>query len=277
MDSLRVGFVGGGQMAEAMLGGMLKAGLTPDRALISEPYAERRKYMVDKFKVGAREANHEICEASDVVVIAVKPQVLEAVLEDLQQKAVVNPKVAQCLLISIVAGKTLATFAKYLPNTRMARVMPNTPCLVGCGASCYVTNSLCKPEDSLIVEAVMGSCGIVERVGDEKLLDAVTGLSGSGPAYVYLMIEALSDGGVRMGLPRATATRLAAQTVMGAGKMVVETGKHPGELKDNVTSPGGTTIAGVHALEGGAFRGTVINAVEAATKRSQELGRPAPY
>merc|ERR1719293_496522 len=131
--------------------------------------------------------------------------------------------------------------------------MPNTPSLVGCGASAYVLNDLCSPADAQTTEAVMGSCGIVEQVANEGLLDAVTGLSGSGPAYAYLLIEAMSDGGVRMGLPRATATRLAAQTVMGAGQMVLETGKHPGPLKDNVTSPGGTTIAGVHALETGGF------------------------
>merc|ERR1719195_1107156 len=116
--------------------------------------------------------------------------------------------------------------------------MPNTPALVGCGASCYVLSSTCGAQDAAVVESVMGSCGIVERVGDEKLLDAVTGLSGSGPAYVYLLIEAMSDGGVRMGLPQATATRLAAQTVMGAGQMVLETGQHPGPLKDAVASPG---------------------------------------
>merc|ERR1719313_1688721 len=133
---------------------------------------------------------------------------------------------------------------------------------------------MCTEEDGKTVEVVMSACGLVERVADEKLLDAVTGLSGSGPAYVYLMIEALSDGGVRQGLPRATATRLAAQTVMGAASMVLSTGKHTGALKDAVTSPGGTTIAGVHALESGAFRGTVVNAVQAATKRATELGLP---
>lgn len=260
-------------MAEAMLGGLLKSGTTtPENVVVSEPFAERRKYMQDTYKVKTVEQNHEVCTASDVVVMAVKPQVLEAVLTDLSKQASFN-----CLFISIIAGKTLATFERFLPKTRIARVMPNTPALLGCGASVFVLNSLCNDQDGTTVEVVMGSCGIVEKVGNEALLDAVTGLSGSGPAYVYLMIEAMSDGGVRMGLPRATATRLAAQTVMGAGKMAIETGKHTGELKDAVTSPGGTTIAGVHALENGSFRGTVMNAVEAATKRSQELGRPAPY
>jgi len=256
-----------------MGGGLLKDGLPAENVLISEPAPQRRKYMEDTFKVQTKDTNAEVCAASDVVVMAVKPQVLDAVLADLQAKAAENKKVGECMIISIVAGKTLETFGKFLPTTKIARVMPNTPALVGAGASCYVVNGLCSAEDATAVEEVMGSCGIVERVSDEKLLDAVTGLSGSGPAYVYLLIEAMSDGGVRMGLPRATATRLAAQTVMGAGKMVMENQKHPGELKDAVTSPGGTTIAGVHALESGAFRGTVINAVEAATKRSQELGK----
>uniref|UniRef100_A0A7S1WQM1 Pyrroline-5-carboxylate reductase n=1 Tax=Alexandrium catenella TaxID=2925 RepID=A0A7S1WQM1_ALECA len=273
MASYKIGFIGGGMMAEAMLGGLLSRGLPRDHAMVSEPVPQRREYMERTFNVAVKESNTEVCEASDVVVMAVKPQVLEAVLADLQAKSQANPKVAACLIISIVAGKTLATYQKYLPNCRVARVMPNTPALVGCGASCYVLNGVCTNQDSATVESVMGSCGIVERVADEKLLDAVTGLSGSGPAYVYLLIEAMADGGVRMGLPRQTAMRLAAQTVMGAGKMALEAGKHPGELKDAVTSPGGTTIAGVHALESGAFRGTVINAVEAATKRSQELGR----
>lgn len=264
-------------MAEAMLGGLLKGGLSRSDVLVSEPMPERRQYMAETFKVRTDASNREVCAGSDVVVVAVKPQVLDSVLEDLSSEAKSDPKVADCLLVSIVAGKTLETFGKYMPQTRVARVMPNTPALVGCGASVYALNSLCTAADAAAVEAVMSACGIVERIADEKLLDAVTGLSGSGPAYVYLLIEALSDGGVRMGLPRATATKLAAQTVMGAGRMVLETGKHPGELKDQVTSPGGTTIAGVHALETGSFRGTVMNAVKAATERSQELGRSKPY
>lgn len=272
MAERRIGFIGGGMMAEAMLARLLKAGLQEQNVSFSEPLAERRQYLVDTYKVRAA-ANHEVCESSDVVVMAVKPQVLDNVLADLKWRAQQSPKVAAPLLVSIVAGKTLSTFEQYLPKTRVARVMPNTPALVGCGASCYVLNTHCAESDAASVEEVMSACGIVERVYDEKLLDAVTGLSGSGPAYVYLMIEAMSDGGVRMGLPRSTATRLAAQTVLGAGQMVLETGKHPGQLKDAVTSPGGTTIAGVHALESGAFRGTVINAIEAATKRSAELGK----
>eukprot|EP00442_Polarella_glacialis_P020359 CAMPEP_0115108006 /NCGR_PEP_ID=MMETSP0227-20121206/37693_1 /TAXON_ID=89957 /ORGANISM="Polarella glacialis, Strain CCMP 1383" /LENGTH=250 /DNA_ID=CAMNT_0002506111 /DNA_START=11 /DNA_END=759 /DNA_ORIENTATION=- len=245
----RVGFIGGGMMAEALISGLIKSGTSPDDISVSEPFPERLEFMVDTYKVQPRATNHEVCANSDIAVMAVKPQVLDKVLADLQKQAEADPNVSKCLLASIVAGKLLATFEQYLPDMRIARVMPNTPSLVGCGASVFVLNSKCTNEDAAHVEAVMTAVGIAEQVSDEYLLDAVTGLSGSGPAYVYLMIEAMSDGGVRMGLPRATATRLAAQTVLGAGTMVMETGKHPGALKDAVTSPGGTTIAGVHALE----------------------------
>lgn len=272
--SLQIGFIGGGAMAEAMIGGLLTKGVAAKESMIvSEPVAARRQYIEETFQVKTTGDSIEVLDGCDVVVIAVKPQVLERVLGDLQAGSS-RELSAKCLFLSIVAGKPLATYAQYLPGARFARVMPNTPSLVGEGASVFVTNELCTDEDACMVETVMGACGIVERVADEKLIDAVTGLSGSGPAYVYLLIEAMSDGGVRMGLPRPTATRLAAQTVMGAGKMVLATGKHTGELKDMVTSPGGTTIAGVHALESGAFRGTVMNAVEAAATRSAELGKP---
>lgn len=260
-------------MAEALLGGLQHDGSS---FMVSEPFAERRQYMAEKYKVAVTENNADVCENSDIVVIAVKPQVLEAVLMDIAAQTATRPEVGRPLFISIVAGQPLATFARHLrhlPQARVARTMPNTPALVGAGATAYVLNDACTAEDAKTVERVMGACGIVERVSKEELLDAVTGLSGSGPAYVYMLIEAMSDGGVRMGLPRATATRLAAQTVYGAGKMVAEGTKHPGELKDAVTSPGGTTIAGVHALETGAFRGTVINAVHAAATRSTELGK----
>lgn len=262
-------------MCEAMLGGLLRAGTTsPDKVIVSEPSPQRRQIMADKFQIRVTDQNGDVFTNSDVVVMAVKPQVLDAVLQDLQQQLKQNEKIGQCLIISIIAGKTMAAFARFLPDSRLARVMPNTPALIGMGASAYVLNEKCTDADGVTVEAIMGSCGIVEKVGNEGLLDAVTGLSGSGPAYIYLLIEALSDGAVRQGLPRATATKLAAQTVMGSANMVLQnTNQHPGELKDAVTSPGGTTIAGVHALETGCFRGTIMNAVEAAANRSRELGR----
>lgn len=267
----RVGFLGGGMMCEAMLKGMLRSGVTrPELVTVSEIMEDRRAYMCKTYGCKVTDDNRQACAPSEVVVVAVKPQSLETVLAEVGVQAATGP-----LFMSIVAGKTIAVFEAKLgkAHARVARVMPNTPSLVGCGAAAYALGTNCRPEDGRVVEDIMGSLGIVERVGGESLLDAVTGLSGSGPAYVYAFIEALSDGGVRMGLPRATATRLAAQTVMGSAKMVMETGKHPGELKDAVTSPGGTTIAGMHALENGAFRGLAMNAVEASAKRSAELGK----
>jgi pyrroline-5-carboxylate reductase len=175
------------------------------------------------------------------------------------------------LIVSIAAGISLKTLADGLGSgCRIIRVMPNTPCLVGCGASAYSRGPHATEQDAQLVQRLLSNVGTAVEV-PEKLLDAVTGLSGSGPAYVYQIIEALSDGGVRMGLPRETATRLAAQTVLGAAQMVLSTGQHPGALKDAVTSPGGTTIAGLHALERGGLRGTLMDAVEAATQRAKEL------
>ena len=178
------------------------------------------------------------------------------------------------LVISIAAGITLKTLDAALPKSRLVRVMPNTPCLVGESASGYSLGPRATEADGALVKQLLESVGRAFVV-DEKLLDAVTGLSGSGPAFVYVAIEALSDAGVRMGLPRDVALQLAAQTVRGAATMVLETGEHPGVLKDRVTSPGGTTIAGLAALESGGFRGTLIAAVEAATRRSIELGKPS--
>jgi pyrroline-5-carboxylate reductase len=177
-------------------------------------------------------------------------------------------------VVSIAAGITLRQLAEGLgSHCRLVRVMPNTPCLVGASASAYCPGDKATAEDVAVVDCLLNAVGRAFRV-PEHLLDAVTGLSGSGPAFVYLMIEALSDGGVRVGLPRDVATALAAQTVLGSAKMVLETNLHPGTLKDMVASPGGTTIAGLHALERGGVRGALMDAVEAATKRSQELGQP---
>jgi pyrroline-5-carboxylate reductase len=201
-----------------------------------------------------------------VVVLAVKPQNMAAVLEEL--RALVR---GDQLVISVAAGVTIGSIAQGIGHkARVIRVMPNTPALVGEGASAYSAWPGVSADDEALVQAFLGSVGRVVRV-PESLLDAVTGLSGSGPAFVYVMIEALSDGGVRVGLPRDVATLLAAQTVLGAAKMVCETGLHPGVLKDQVASPAGTTIAGLLALERAGVRGALMDAVEAAARRSAEL------
>jgi pyrroline-5-carboxylate reductase len=213
------------------------------------------------------ESASEVVIGSDVLFLAVKPQQMSQVLNGLSSLLE-----DRHLIISIAAGLPLSVYESALgTNRRIVRVMPNTPCLVSECAAGFSTGGSTSAEDSKLVEAMLATVGVAIQV-DEKLLDAVTGLSGSGPAYAYQIIEALSDGAVHMGLPRDIATKLAAQTLLGAAKMVLETGQHPGTLKDAVTSPGGTTIAGVHALESGGLRGTIMNAVQAATDRSKELG-----
>jgi pyrroline-5-carboxylate reductase len=199
------------------------------------------------------------------VVLAVKPQKAEAALAEMRSAVSVEK-----LVISIVTGVRLKVLAEKLGACRLVRVMPNTPCLVGQSASAFCLGAGATKDDAELMAKLLGSVGLAVQI-EESLLDAVTGLSGSGPAYVYLMIEALADGGVRMGLPRETALRLAAQTVKGAAEMVLSTGEHPGVLRDRVASPGGTTIAGLHVLEMHRVRGALISAVEAATRRATEL------
>lgn len=266
---LRIGFVGAGRMATALAKGFLSSGLTSTANLIaSDVVAESRAAFAETTGVETVADNCEVVDRSSVVFLAVKPQMISAVLDGIRERVT-----AEHLVISIVAGASLNTLSELLSgNGRLVRVMPNTPCLLSAGASAFSPGDTATADDAELVERLLSTVGIAQRV-PESLLDAVTGLSGSGPAYVYQMIESLSDGGVRVGLPRDLATRFAAQTVMGAAKMVLETGQHPGVLKDAVASPGGTTIAGLHALERGGLRGCVMDAVEAATKRSQELGR----
>jgi pyrroline-5-carboxylate reductase len=203
----------------------------------------------------------------DVLVLAVKPQSMAALLAEVRP-VLTNRQ----LIVSIAAGITLRQLAEGLGSERrLVRVMPNTPCLVGASAAGYSPGEAATADDLALVDRLLNAVGQAFRL-PESLLDAVTGLSGSGPAFVYVMIEALSDGGVRVGLPRNVATALAAQTVFGAAKMVLETGTHTGVLKDMVASPGGTTIAGLHALERGGLRAALMDAVEAATQRARELG-----
>jgi pyrroline-5-carboxylate reductase len=264
----RIGFLGAGKMATALARGWLAAGLTTaDRVLSSDPLpAARQSFAADTgFRTTA--SNREVVEASDLLLIAVKPQTVSGLLSE------IRPAVGgRHLVVSIAAGVPLVRLRQGLGSEcRLVRVMPNTPCLVGASASAWTPADNAAPADLELVERLLKAVGLAYRL-PEHLLDAVTGLSGSGPAFVYLMIEALSDGGVRVGLPRDVATALAAQTVLGAARMVLETGAHPGSLKDAVTSPGGTTIAGLHALERAGVRGAFIDAVEAATERSRELG-----
>jgi len=267
----RWGFIGSGRMATALIRGMLRAGTAePGAVTASDPVEPARSALRAATGVTVTESNAEVARRSDVIVLAVKPQGMARVLEGLRPD--VTP---DHLVVSIAAGVSLSALAAGLgPDRRLVRVMPNTPALVGEGASGYCLGPHARPDDEGVVRACCEAVGRAHRV-PESLLDAVTGLSGSGPAFVYMIIEALSDGGVRVGLPRDVATSLAAQTVLGAAKMVLETGDHPGVLKDQVTSPGGTTIAGVHALERGGLRAALIDAVEAATRRSAELAAQA--
>jgi pyrroline-5-carboxylate reductase len=265
---LAIGFLGSGQMASALAGGWTKAGLLDvARSRAADPYPDARAKFEKATNIKACEANRDVVAACDVLVLAVKPQVMPELCAEL--KLALS---AKHLVISIAAGVTLQTLADGLgEKTRLVRVMPNTPCLVGASATGYSPGATATADDVELVGALFGSVGKAFRVA-EPLLDAVTGLSGSGPAFVYTFIEALADGGVKCGLPRDVALALAAQTVLGSAKMVLETGQHPGMLKDAVASPGGTTIAGLHALERAGFRAAAIDAVEAATKRSWELG-----
>jgi pyrroline-5-carboxylate reductase len=266
---LRLGVIGAGRMATALAKGALNSGfVSPTSLFASDPEETARAAFERETSVKPAAANVTVARACNVLVLAVKPQSMAAVLHEL--KAVVSDRQ---LVVSIAAGVTLQTLGNALgAATRLARVMPNTPCLVGKGASAFAIGPGAKAEDAEIVRHLLSTMGIAIQV-PETLLDAVTGLSGSGPAYVFEIIEALSDGGVRAGLPRDVATKLAAQTLLGAAEMVLTTGQHPAQLKDAVASPGGTTIAGLHELERGGLRAALMNAVLAATLRSQELGR----
>ena len=264
-----VGFIGAGQMARALAKGFIQAGLLPAEKIVAcDPVAAAGEQFARETP-GARIVvdNLKLVQSADVVFLAVKPQSMAGVLTELAGK---TP--AGTLVISIAAGVTLAKLSAGLKTERVIRVMPNTPCLVGQGASAYALGGGATPDDAAVAAKLLGAVGLAVQV-EEKLLDAVTGLSGSGPAFVYMIIEALSDGGVHMGLPRELATALAAHTVRGAAEMVITQKEHPAVLRDRVASPGGTTIAGMQALEDRGVRAGLIAAVEAATLRSQELGR----
>ncbi len=264
-----LGLIGAGKMGTALIRGLLETGvLNAKQISASDPAESALEQLKQQTEVRVTSRNAEVAKQSEIILIAVKPDVVRLVLQE------IRPFVSKDqLVISIAAGITLKVIEEGLDQgCRVVRVMPNTPCLVGAGAAAFSLGKNATPEDVRFVKALFETVGLAVQV-QEKHLDAVTGLSASGPAYVFLMIESLSDGGVKMGLSRPVATQLAAQTVFGAAKMVLEMKKHPAELKDLVTSPGGTTIAGLHALESRAFGAALIDAVEAATRKAKELGK----
>jgi pyrroline-5-carboxylate reductase len=266
----RIGLIGAGQMATALAQGFIKAGLTTaDRLLASDVDDRARQRFAHTVAANTTADNGLVVGQSDVVILAVKPQQLAEVSADLRTRLSDG---TDRLIVSIAAGVRLDSLAEWLgPVPRIVRVMPNTPCLIGQGVSAYSLGQRATAADASLVERLLQSLGSAWRM-DEKLLDAVTGLAGSGPAFVYVVIEALADAGVRMGLPRAVAAEMAARTVRGAAEMVLSTGEHTAVLKDRVASPGGTTIVGLQSLESGGLRATLMAAVEAATRRSMELG-----
>jgi pyrroline-5-carboxylate reductase len=264
-----VGFLGAGNMGEAMIKGLLEGGVVSASAICAtDVRGDRLEDMARRYGIGTTDSNPALVEESDVVILAVKPQIMGAVLKEVADAA--GPR---NLFISVAAGVAARTMrAHFGKPVRLIRVMPNTPALVLEGVTAIARAEGLDPGDLETAQALFSAVGRVV-VLDEDALDAVTGLSGSGPAYVAIVVESLADGGVKMGLDRATAMTLATQTVLGSAKLIRETGLHPGQLKDMVSSPGGTTIAGISALEDGGVRRIFINAVEKATLRSRELGK----
>ena len=266
-DEKTIGFIGAGNMAEALIRGLLRGGdFAPSRIFASAPREERVRELRDAYGIEASTDNR-IPAAADIVVASVKPQILARVLDE------VAPSIhSEALVISIAAGVPVAAIQSRLATgTRVVRAMPNTPALVDAAATAIARGEHARESDLADAKAIFDAVGLTVIL-EESQLDAVTGLSGSGPAYVFLILEALSDAGVKVGLSRRTAQLLAAQTLLGSAKLLLETNDHPGHLKDMVTSPGGTAITGLHTLEHGGLRTTLMNAVEAATLRSRQLG-----
>jgi pyrroline-5-carboxylate reductase len=265
-NSIRLSIIGGGVMAEAILSRLLvQQVFTVNSVLVSEPQAARRDFLAQKYQVQVTAENQTAISEAEILLLAVKPQILDLVVADLTP----NP---HSTVISILAGVTIAKLEQVFPQQPVIRVMPNTPATVGAGMTAIATGTYAQTEHLEQAKSIFAAVGEVVEVS-ESAMDAVTGLSGSGPAFVALAIEALADGGVASGLPRAIALQLATQTVLGTATLIKQTGIHPGVLKDQVTSPGGTTIAGVAKLESAGFRSALIEAVKTATARSQELGQ----
>jgi pyrroline-5-carboxylate reductase len=269
LNKRQIGFIGAGNMGEAMIKGLLQSGASrPENVVVSDARPDRLNFIQELFDVSVSQQNSDVIDQADLVVLAVKPQIMETVLVELSDHLDMSK-----LIISIAAGISLATIESHLKkDLRLIRAMPNIAALVLESATAICPGKHASDEDLKLAKAVFDSIGKTVVI-EEGLMDAITGLSGSGPAYLFLIIDALADAGVKVGLSRDNALTLSAQTVLGAAKLLIETGEHPGRLKDMVTSPGGTAIAGLHTLEEGGLRTTLINAVEMATRRSRELGK----
>jgi pyrroline-5-carboxylate reductase len=262
-----LGFIGAGNMGEALLKGLLNTkAARPEQILVSARRPERVQELVRAYGVRGGE-NGDVARDSDVVVLCVKPQILDQVLRGISADVS-----REKLIVSIAAGVPIAAIERRMhPPMRIVRAMPNTPATVGAAATALALGEHATEADLATARTIFDSVGLTVLL-EESQLDAVTGLSGSGPAYLFLIIEALADAGVKVGLSRRASMQLAAQTVLGSAKLLIESGQHPGMLKDGVTSPGGTAIAGLHTLEAGGLRRTLIDAVEAASARAEELG-----
>lgn len=262
-----IGFIGAGKMTQALAGGFVAAGLTsPEKIWASAPSDRNLQYM-EKDGYIVTHDNAAVVNSCSLIFIAVKPHLALDVVNSIRPDIITDKHV----IVSVMSGITLATLEEYLPlKTRIIRMMPNTPVLVRNGVTVFTKGTYATQNDGEILCKLMNSVGICEEV-PERMINMCTGLTGSGPAYVYMMIQAMADGAVKMGLPRDLATNFASHTFAGAAKMVLESGKHPAVLQDEVASPGGTTIHGLHQLEVGGLRGNIINAVEAATVRADEL------
>lgn len=265
----KIAFLGGGNMAEALIKGMLAAGVAKaEQMLVTDVSADRLAHLQKTYGITVPQGNKDAVTRAGIILLCVKPQIMDHVLKEIDDGAGKDK-----LVISIAAGVTIARIEKALTHgPRVIRVMPNTPALVLSGAAGLAPGSTSTVSDMMTAQQIFGAVGRAVVV-EEKLMDAVTGLSGSGPAYVFTIIEALADAGVKAGIPREMALELSAQTVYGAAKMVLETHEQPGKLRDKVTSPGGTTVEGLHMLTKGKLRETLMDAVEAATARSRELGK----
>ena len=268
-ENICLGMIGGGVMGEAILSRLVAQRVyLAEKILVSEPNPQRRDYLQQQYKVRVTADNRLVAESSPVLLLAIKPQVLTAVAADLVNEGQAD---YESLVISILAGVPLEKLSTVFPDRPIIRVMPNTPAIIGAGITAIAAGENVRPEQIKTAKSIFASVGQVVEV-PEYQMDAVTGLSGSGPAFVAIAIEALADGGVAAGLPRAISQQLAIQTVLGTAKLLQESKLHPAQLKDRVTSPGGTTIAGVAELESNGFRSAIIEAVQAAYYRSQQLG-----